>query len=254
MLKKSLSLLVLFLLFSCNKEPSFILTPESFTEKDLSICENEPCSTVVIDYPKANGKGHLSSQFNEQIEQWVAQVLFLGDDGTPASKTIESAAKDFILAYRDYQADLPTTLGADGYEAEVNIEVSHKSDELISLVMDYFLYTGGAHGYGAVTFLNLNGKTGKDIQVEDLFSNVESVTKIAEQEFRKQYEIAPDSNINEGGFWFENDAFHLSETVGFADNYLFLTYNPYEIAPYSEGIISLKVPLERIDEFLNFEL
>ncbi|GAB5401621.1 MAG: hypothetical protein Aureis2KO_32060 [Aureisphaera sp.] len=254
MLKKSLSLLIPFFILSCTNEPPFALIQESFTEKDLAICANDPCSSVVIDYPKANGNPAVASKVNAQIEAWVAHVLFLGEDGVSSNKTIENAAKDFILAYRDHQADLPSSIDTGGYEAEINIEVSHESPELTSLVMDHFIYTGGAHGNGAITFLNIDRNTGDALTIDQLFSNRKAVTAIVEAEFRKQHDISKGSSINEPGFWFENDTFSLSETVGFAEGYLFLTYNPYEIAPYSEGIISLKVPLEQIDEYLNFEL
>ncbi|MDC8005337.1 DUF4163 domain-containing protein [Aureisphaera galaxeae] len=254
MLKKSLSLLFICLLISCKSEPTLTFTPESFTEKELKICEEEPCSSVVVDFPRVSGDADLSKTINAEIEQWIAAVLFLGEDDVPTAKTLKSTAEDFILAYRDHQADLPTAIDTGGYEAEINIGITYESSEIISMMMDHFTYTGGAHGYGGISYLNLNSTTGKEIKTKDLFSDTKAITKLVEEAFRKEYDIPNDKSINDPGFWFENDTFYLPETVGFTANHMLVTYNPYDIAPYSEGIIQLKVPLENIDEHLNFNI
>ncbi len=252
MIKKSLGLLFIILFLGCKNEPALTYQLENFSETDLKICEDEPCSSVVIDYPIAKGDKEISQKVNKQIEQWVASVLFLGEDDVPSAKTIKGAVTDFVMAYRDYQADLPTTIDTGGYEAEIEISLGYNSPSLISFTMNHFTYTGGAHGYTGVSYLNLNGQTGEVMAMEDLFSNLNEVKTILEAEFRKQHKIPKEENINNTGFWFEDDTFLLPETLGFSDDHLWATYNPYEIAPYSEGIIELKVPLEQVDEYLNF--
>ncbi len=254
MVKQSFSFFLLLIILSCKNDPTLTFTLESFSEKELKICDNEPCSVVLIDFPKAMGDMVISEKINGEIEQWIATVLFLGEDDVPSAKTIESAAEDFILAYRDHQADLPTILDTGGYEAEINISVGYQSPSIISFSMSHFTYTGGAHGYGGTFYLNLDGNSGNELTLEDLFTNLEAVTDEAEKEFRKMHDIAKDENINTPGFWFENDTFHLSTSMGFSEDHLLITYNPYEIAPYSEGVIELKVPLSNIDSYLNFEL
>ena len=252
MIKKSLGLLFIFLSLSCKNEPTLTYQLENFNAKELKICEDEPCSNVVVDYPIAKGDKVLSQKINAQIEQWIASVLFLGEDDVPPAKTVENAVRDFVMAYRDYQADLPTTIDTGEYEAEIEISKGFDSSSFVSFVMNHYTYTGGAHGYAGTSYLNLNTNTGKAMATEDLFSNSDKIRTIIEAQFRKQYEIPEGENINSTGFWFENDTFSLPETIGLSEEHLLITYNPYEIAPYSEGIMELKVPLEQVDEYFNF--
>ena len=61
-------------------------------------------------------------------------------------------------------------------------------------------------------------------------------------------------NLSENGFMFQNDIFSLPKNIGFDQNYLILLYNPYEIAPYSTGILEVKIPLSEVNHWLSFNL
>jgi len=80
---------------------------------------------------------------------------------------------------------------------------------------------------------------------------LEGFESYAETAFRKKYEIPADVNINNTGFWFEDDKFHLPETVGFTADSLLLLYNPYEIASYAAGAVTLNIPLEEVSTFIS---
>ncbi len=61
-------------------------------------------------------------------------------------------------------------------------------------------------------------------------------------------------SINSTGFWFENDRFYLPESIGLSKTNLLLVYNQYEIASYAGGPVALKIPLEELKEYLNFNM
>src|SRR5690606_30116260 len=125
------------------------------------------------------------------------------------------------------------------------------SPTLISLEMAQYLYTGGAHGYGSTSFMNIDPKTGEELSLEKLIQDTSKFTSFAEDEFRKQQNIKKNQSINDLGFWFEGDTFYLPETVGFTDDSMIFIYNQYDIASYADGPIELKISLSQAKPFLN---
>ena len=53
---------------------------------------------------------------------------------------------------------------------------------------------------------------------------------------------------------FEGNTFILPSSMGFDEKHMLFTYNPYDIAPYSEGLIELKIPINEIQPFININL
>jgi len=247
-------LLLLIILSGCSNEPTLVFATEEFTEAQLEICKTETCSSVSLDYLKASGDPFLSEEINNAITSYIISGLFLGDDAIPTAKNIEEAAKDFILAYRDHQPDIPADLDFGGYEAEITVRKSYRSEQMISLEAISYLFTGGAHGYGSTSYLNFDSATGALIENANLFANYSGFEAFAEIKFKEAHGIPENDNINASGFWFENNRFYLPESIGFDENNLIIIYNSYEIASYAAGPIFLEIPLTEVASFLDSNL
>src|SRR5690606_35990342 len=112
-------------------------------------------------------------------------------------------------------------------------------------------YTGGAHGYGGTDFLNINPKTGAILTQKDIVNDKTAFTAIAEHAFREEYNIPKNDDINSTGCWFDNHQCALPKSVGFTATEVVLTYNPYDVAPYVEGVIEIRLPIATAQPFLN---
>ena len=245
-------LLFIILLFSnCKNEPVLSFSSESFTQENLEICKDQPCSTVIIDYVKAVGDTEISEKVNTIIRAHIIDALFLGDDATPSVSDIPEAATHFILAYRDHQPDFPSELDFESYEAEVTITNPFLNENRACIEIQLYLFTGGAHGYGGTSFINFDVQTGEEIKTKDLFINYDEFEAFAETKFKEAHDISLKDNINASGFWFDNDNFYLPESLGFDDQGLIVIYNQYEIASYAEGPILLKIPFVEVLPFLD---
>ena len=239
------------MLSGCTNEPTLVFSSEEFTEVQLEICKTEACSSVSIDYIQASGDSFISEKINSTITSYIIEGLFLGDDTAPTAKNIEEAAKDFILAYRDHQPDIPADLDFGGYEAEFTVRKSYESERMVSIEAISFLFTGGAHGYGSTSYLNFDIAAGTLIENTNLFVNYSQFVDFAEAKFKEAHNIPKNDNINASGFWFENDTFYLPETIGFDENNLIIIYNSNEIAPYAAGPIILEIPITEVASFLD---
>src|SRR5699024_277078 len=116
----------------------------------------------------------------------------------------------------------------------------------------YYLFTGGAHGYGGVHFLNFDAQSGKYLTAEDMISDIPALTDFVEKKFRQKYNIPPNVDINSQGFFFDDGKFALPENMALTDNELILLYNPYEAASYSEGQIRFVFPRKTVEKWLKY--
>jgi hypothetical protein len=250
---QNIFILLLFLkLTACKDEVPLSFSSESFTEETFDICKTVSCPEITINYIKAAGDKSTSGKINSEIIGYIIAALNIGEDSIPKAKTIKEAASDFIKVARLNAADFPDM--SVEYFAEINISELYYSIELVSIEMHKYLYTGGAHGSGNTFFLNVDPQNGNEIPSEALFKNSIDFKVFAEHKFRDAHKISSDESINSTGFSFENDRFYLPNSIGFSETDLIILYNQYEIASYADGPVELKIPLEKVKEYLNFKL
>ena len=75
----------------------------------------------------------------------------------------------------------------------------------------------------------------------------------AELQFRESRDIPTGMNYNDAGYWFEDNAFVLPENFKYDPFGLEFVYNTYEIAPYSEGMITIRFDMADIENLIRPE-
>lgn len=243
--------LIVLITVGCNQEKNIEISSESFTEKELPICKNSQCPEITINYVEIIGDEDVSEKINMKIKNFIYSSLLMGEDTIPTAKSIQEAATGFIEVYNADKDQFPDMAGE--YFAEISVNEIYTSKEHLCFEMRQYLFTGGAHGYGTTSFLNIDPKTGEEFTSKELFKNNKDFTSFAEKKFREQQKIAKDQSINENGFWFEDDAFYLPESVGFTQDSLIFVYNQYDIASYADGPIELKIALKEAKPFLSID-
>jgi|SRR5690554_3684068 len=238
-----------FIAISCDQEKSLEIAPKSFTEGDLNLCKDRKCPEITINYVEAFGNNEIAGRINKKLNDFIINSLMISENSPEAAQTIEEASNNFANSYFEDQSRFPDMAG--DYFAEVSITEIYNSPELICFEMRQYLYTGGAHGYGTTSFLNIDPETGYEVSTDDVIIDKKKFIAFAESKFRSQQNIDKDQSINEVGFWFEDDTFYLPETVGFTSDSIIFVYNQYDIASYADGPIELKIPLKDAKPFLN---
>ncbi len=243
--------LIALISVGCNQEKNIEFSSESFTEKELPICKNSKCPEVTINYVEVFGDEDVSEKINRKIKNFIYSSLLMGEDTISTANSIQEAAKGFIEAYNADKAQFPDMAGE--YFAEITVNEIYSSNEHLCFEMRQYLFTGGAHGYGTTSFLNIDPKTGEELTSKELFKNKEEFIAFAEKQFRAKNNIEKDQSINENGFWFENDEFYLPESIGFTQDSLIFVYNQYDIASYADGPIELKIAIKEVEPFLSID-
>ncbi|NCT19038.1 MAG: hypothetical protein AUK33_04900 [Flavobacteriaceae bacterium CG2_30_34_30] len=241
---------VLFLSLCCENKDPLAFTKVLLTEDSFEFCSTFHCPELRVHYLLAAGNAKISDKINSEIEEHVNEIFNSNKEGVHHVATIKEAVVSFITDYKQFETDFGNSFSE--YKVETTMQISYFSENLVSIEFEYYLYTGGAHGYGGTNYLNFDVKTGERLSEQTLFTDFDGFLKYSENKFREVYKIPKDNSINSTGFWFENGAYYLPENIGFTDEEVVLIYNQDEIASYAEGPIQLKFPKEEVLSYLEF--
>ncbi|ETN94547.1 hypothetical protein P278_24900 [Zhouia amylolytica AD3] len=239
-MKKYYFLFLAILAFiSCNSD-GIKLTTEAINSKS---CKD--CAKVSINLPKATGN-FVADSINQHLNDYAIQVLNYTEEHT--SESIKQEVENFVSEYQKMKKDFPDMAAV--WEATIDGNVSYQTEDLISLQLDSYVYTGGAHGYGAVSYMNIDAKTGALLETKDLFTDFSAFKVLVEKKFRQIHNIPEKESINSTGFMFDNDVFELPQNIGYNEKGIVLIYNPYDIAAYAEGMIKIEIPFDDLQNNL----
>lgn len=125
------------------------------------------------------------------------------------------------------------------------------SNDWVSLRFVNAIYTGGAHGNQQIITKNFDLQTKQEVQLKYLFKNDAYLTFLSDKAITKFMadNISQESWIKEGASAkyknFENFTYSSDGKA------MIFHFNPYQIAPYSEGILTLEVNKAELTAFLK---
>jgi len=207
----------------------------------------DDCPEVTITIPRVLENAKISAVINNALKEEVISLLTFDDEHVASN--IEGAIASFNSGYQDLKKMYPDE--TVGWEAKINAEVSFEDKNMITIKLNSYMFTGGAHGYGATLFLNFDKKKGSELEDWELFNDKKDFQRYAELKFRKQENIPQDKPINSTGYMFEKDSFYLPENIGFTKEGVKLHYNQYEVASYADGPIELTLPYKEVKKYLS---
>lgn len=135
------------------------------------------------------------------------------------------------------------------YQAFSRIHEGLNNQQYLSLYIDYYSYTGGAHGMTVRQAYNYDLKTGKQLALADLFKPSYDYKTFINQAIREQISTQADVFFEgEMGFNGISD----QQPYYLKDGQLIVYFGLYEIAPYAAGIQEFRIPLFDLQDNLNF--
>ncbi len=236
--KLSLIIVIFTFFYSCKNE----VTPVEFSETAI---ENQEHVNIEIIYPKVTSKSGIASKINSEIEQTISKnIAFFEDDTEQLS--LEASIKDFENRYINFKKEFQDS--SIKWDVNVSGEVVYNSENVITIAIDSYTFTGGAHGNSVITLLNFNPKTGALYSFDDIFNNPTKVAELAETYLEKELNISKNQNTDD---YFFDEFFKMPENIGFSDEGIIFLYNTYEIAAYAQGVTEFTIPYSDISEFLK---
>lgn len=240
--------------FSCNRD---CIEFRGFTMDDaFALAEGMQDSVKIsmeIEYPE-----HTGSKAGHKIASAITGAMF---GNTYENMSIEEAAgawtDSLVKEYRETNLELIEILRKDGDEGPFTSmfweyvksgSVSGRHKDILSYHTVSYSFTGGAHGATMETFLNFDTKTGCTVKQEDIFTDgfEEPVGDLLMKHLNDGRQDFPvvlftDSIMPNGNFMI------TPEGITF-------TFNQYEIAAYSFGVIDIFIPADEIKPYLKEEI
>ena len=213
-------------------------------------------STVcLIDYSYFSiSKLPYRDSINQKIKKFVKKITQFesGLDGNSVlSNSFFKAQLDSFELICKSEEDVQF---AHLWELESLIEIDDSREGIAQLQLTAWSYTGGAHGNGSTVTLIYDKLSARKLVLEDFFSDVMAVTAIGETYFRALHQLGPDIDLDDAGFWFENNKFHLNNNFSIVGDTIEFLFNSYEIAPYSAGQTEIEIPIEEIKNYIKVKI
>jgi predicted secreted protein len=137
------------------------------------------------------------------------------------------------------------------YELVSKYQVNYLSEKLMSLYVDYYQFTGGAHGNTDRRPYNFDLTTGQELALKDLFKDNYDYKTVIDKEVSQQISTNADQYFSgDLGFKGIGDA----QKYYLEDGFLVVYFSQYEIAPYVAGFPEFKIPLSQFQDGIRAEL
>lgn len=198
--------------------------------------ESKPDSSayINIDYPQ------LTEFDNKVVEDKINQFL-------------KNEFEQSILWYNEILADT-SNFNEDGYDFsysfETGFQVKYNTKKFLSITLDHYQYTGGAHGNYYSLGYNIDMSDGKILTLSDIIDNdsFDLLSYECEQTILDTFQVG---SLLEAGL-FENEITILPDQDFYIiPEALVLQFDPYEIGPFSMGEINIAIPFNRIKDILK---
>lgn len=202
------------------------LNPSQEIDK-VTIHEQNAHYTIDAVYPKTNSEA-ITNYFKSYVEGEISQFK----DDTSWVDDVESASSESLSLDISYQS-VPS-----------------------SLVQNYIFseaaYTGGAHGLQVSKTFSFN-KEGQLLTVSSLFNNgldgLTTFAKLVQKELMKREGAQSDWVVDGAGAKPENyQSFIITDTG------VTILFDPYQVAPYSDGAIDINIPVTSFRIIANPDL
>ncbi|HAD98643.1 MAG TPA: hypothetical protein DCG19_14625 [Cryomorphaceae bacterium] len=197
----------------------------------------------------ANAADHVLKEINDNLNKAIAQSdnsEQKAGDAEDVADNLEKEYKRILSEITDYE--LP-------WELDQNMSVHLNQDGLFGTTLESYSFTGGAHGNNFLFHHLYSTETGARLSIKDLVKEeaLAELNRRAELQFRESRDIPTGMNYNDAGYWFEDNAFVLPENFKYDPFGLEFVYNTYEIAPYSEGMITIRFDMADIENLIRPE-
>ncbi|GAB6169074.1 DUF3298 and DUF4163 domain-containing protein [Clostridium carnis] len=212
-----------------NNEGDFVECPV-FVDKDIN--KDYGYLKVDVKIPQINGIEDKEREkvINSEIVNWTEMWI----------KDVEDIAKEYFDNPKKEKPIFP-------YQLMALYQVTNKCN-LISFYIEFYQYTGGAHGLTERRTYNIDVKSGKELSLADLFKKGYDYKSKINSEINKEISKHPEYYFTgKDGF----NGIKDNQSYYIEDGNIIIHFGAYEIAPYASGMPEFKIPIDIFkDNFL----
>lgn len=244
---------------ACRQTPS---GPPVLERQEYTLTGENRCDTtankgvdVSVSYVLLKDDTDGAHRINDTLQELAVGSITGWLDSTtvaahPEARTdLARAASLFAIDYQTMTQDMGGLGGC--WELKTQADTLYASDDALTVRMETYAYTGGAHPNTNLAFYTFDRESGRALSLKDLVTDTTALLNVVEQSFRRQQGLMPQANLEERGYFLRDGRFFLPANVGMSREGLVFYYNPYEIAAYALGPIEVTVPYNQLSDILR---
>lgn len=216
-----------------------LFSTDTLTIITQNFSNNTNDSTVFlnIDYPQIDNptQDTVIININKFLEEEFKQSIYWYDEMVNDTTYLLEYAKEYPYSY------------------ETGYQVVYNSTRFLSIVLNHYQFTGGAHGnYFAVGY-NIDMEDGSILTLDDIIidGSIDLLTYECEESILDSYQA---NSLLEAGL-FENEIeLSMDQDYYIIPGAIVLQFDPYEIGPYAMGEINAIIPFDKIVDILKEDL
>lgn len=187
----------------------------------------------------------------DSLNAWVQQVLAVPLAERDETSDPDSMAVRFLREYRRFRREFSETVAIWTADRDVSVEAAPEG--MTSLSCQGAEYTGGAHGLETLHLATFDRATGARLGARELIrpDAWPGFVALAEAAFRRARDLDAETSLSDAGFEFPGGVFDLPEDVMLTRKGLTFHYNPYTIAAYAMGPVTVQLPMADIAPLLR---
>ena len=227
--------------FTVSQQPIEFSAAVRIAPKVVKETNKEKHYTVDAEYPQIEGDSRFDS-FNREARALVTKDV-------AAFKTGETS--------QETDAGSETPAETSDSTLDIRYEIRRATDDLISIEFTEWYYErGAAHGNTNTTLLNYDVKNGKKLALADLFNpNSKYLSVISaycindlREKAKKDKDAMLDEEMMKTGASPRADNYRA---VAITKKGLWVTFDPYQVAPYAAGPQHVVVPYSALKDILK---
>ena len=212
-----------------NMNNSFILQ-----KTDKKTIQNKTGDTIWqanISYPELQGESEAFLNINETIKNDVYTSLSAAENDVSDDVILESAA-------------MP-------YSFDCDYSITYLDDNTISFLLDYYGFTGGAHGMPFRKAYTFDLNTGNQLQLKDIL-NIEDIESFVKDAFKNNIEQNPENYFSNAIDTVNSEQFLYDFYI--EQNKIVLFTQPYLLEPYANHYQPTIIDTQQIQNILKIQI
>lgn len=213
---------------------------ETFEQRASDCAAGQDCATVSIRREVFEQRPALNKTV---LRLLIRQLQGNGEDQTSAT-SLEEVADNFLAEAAQVEA-----VSSAPWELSGEARRLSRRGNLLTVEINSYLYTGGAHGMPSVHWLNWDLASAEAVSLARVIRDGEEKAfwKEAEAVHRRWLDEQPGANREYRQMW----PFQRSEDFRLDDEGLVLLYDVYVLGPYVLGPVQLTIPWEGLRGILR---
>jgi hypothetical protein len=193
---------------------------------------------IMVDYPEIAGAGSAgAAKFNQLIKETVMKEV--------------REFRKISLAQADADSALAVERSGDNF-LEMNYRLDFANERILTVVFGSTSYDGGSRPDQYSLTINFDLKTGKKIELADIFKpNTNYLKVLSDYSIRSLKEKLEDMSDDE---WLQNGAGAQAENFGswnITKKGLLINFDPYRVAAYAAGGRQVLIPYSELKGILS---